>query len=485
MKTPAPKILLPEKLGFGLGEFGNNLFWQFFMYFQFYFYTDIFKIAPGADAAKTAGIMFMIVRSVDSFIDMLIGIIADRTETRWGKYRPWLLFGAVPFGLIGVAAFTTPDFSQATKVIYAYLTYSLLMVIYSTVSIPQNSLLGVMTDDPAERTILSKYKFLFAFAAGFTVKFCTPWLVGRLGAGNDALGYQRTVWIFAAIAIIGLSTTFLTIRERVFPPKEQKPNLGLDLRQLLSNGPWIAVVFIGLFTILSIAIRSGTLMHYFKYYVGNQTVAVPLFGMISLTYGELFSGFMFIGSITAILGTFTVPWMDKTLGRRGSYAFYVGSSAALIAAVYMVKPGQITALFLLEAGINMLQAPTCAVLWTMFADCADFGEWKHGRRATALIFSAGIMSNKWGWALGALIPGYLLTSFGYIADAVQSERTLSGMVLIVSLIPAGFAALAAILTLTYPLTTAKLKTIHEELKQRRGEDDRVGDDLSEIGRAAV
>ena len=421
MRNRAQQVHLPEKLGFGLGEFGNNLFWQFFMYFQFYFYTDIFKIAPGAEAAKTAGIMFMIVRSVDSFIDLLIGIIADRTNTRWGKYRPWLLFGAIPFGLIGVAAFTTPDFSQAAKVIYAYLTYTLLMVIYSIVSIPQNSLLGVMTADPAERTILSKYKFVFAFAAGFVVKFCTPWLVGRLGAGNDALGYQRTVWIFAAVAIIGLGTTFLTIRERVFPPKEQKPSLRLDLRQLLSNGPWIAVVLIGLFTILSIAIRSGTLMHYFKYYIGNQRVAVPLFGTFSLTYTQIFSGFMLIGSLTAILGTFTVPWLDRTLGRRGSYAFYVGSSAALTAAIYFIKPGQITALCLLEAGINLLQAPTCAVLWTMFADCADYGEWKHGRRATALIFSAGIMSNKWGWALGALIPGYMLTSFGYIADTVQAH----------------------------------------------------------------
>lgn len=463
----ASKVPFFEKIGFGLGELGNNLFWQFFMYYLLYFYTDIYKIAPGAEAAAVAGRMFLIVRIWDALFDVIVGIIADRTNSRWGKYRPYLLFGALPFGLAGVLAFITPDFGATGKIVYAYITYSFLMMVYSAVAIPQNSLLGVLSPDSQERTSLSKYKFVFAFIAGLIVQFCTPLLVKKLGGGNEAHGYQMTLLCYAIVAVVFFIVCFFSIRERVSPPPSQKTNLAQDFRDLGKNLPWIILSITTLATIMSIAIRSSTFVYYFKYYVGTQEVNTFFWGVRKFTGNELLSGFLVLGTLVTILGTMMVPTFTRLIGKKALYCILIGGSGLVTTAYYFIRPDQVGLIFLGQIFYSITLGPTSAVLWAMYADSADYSEWKNERRATALVFSAAIMAQKFGWTFGGWLPGEILSAFGYVADTHLSSQTLNGILLMNSFIPALCAFAAAGLILLYTLTDTKMKSITGELTARR------------------
>ena len=472
LPTPPPsaanaRIGLPEKLGFGLGELGNNLFWQFFMYFQLYFYTDIFKIAPGKNAAEVAGFMFFAVKIVDALFDVAIGVIADRTNTRWGKYRPYLLWGAVPFAVAGILAFTTPDLSAGPKLVYAYVTYTFLMMMYSLVAIPQNSLLGVMTADNIERTILSKYKFLFAFSAGLIVQFCTPLLVSLLGNGSEPKGYQLTVLVYAAIALVGFAVAFIVIRERVAPPAGQKADLKQDFRDLSKNIPWIILSCATLASILHIAVRSGTYIYYFKYFVKDQTVDTYFFGVHTFSWQHLMTGFFILGTATTMGGTAIVPTLTRIFGKRLLYCLLMGGSSAVCVAFYFVPATDVKTIFILQILGSITLGPTSAVLWPMYADCADFSEWRFNRRATGLVFSAAIMAQKMGWALAGWITGAILTIFGYIANTDLTPETLNGILKVNTLVPAAFGVVACVLIMLYGLTDEKMTEINRELQSRR------------------
>ena len=458
-----------EKIGLGLGDFGNNLYWQFFMYFLLYFYTDIYRIAPGERAAVVAGQMFLIVRAVDALFDVVVGVIADRTRSRWGRYRPYLLFGAVPFGLAGMLAFTTPDVEGTARIFYAYASYSLLMAVYSLVSIPQNALLGVISADSQQRTIAAKYKFAFAFSAGLVVQFCTPLLVRFFGEGDgsSARGYQLTLFVYSLVAITCLLVLFASVRERVQPTAEASGSIREDLHDLLRNGPWLLLSAVTLITILCIAIRSGTLIYWFKYYIGAQTIALPGLGTRSYSYDQLFSAFLVSGTLVTILGTLLVPTFTRMLGKRVLFAVMMGGSSLIVAGFALVSPHQIGLIFTLQLASAILMGPTASLLWAMYADCVDYSEWKTGRRATGLIFSAAIMAQKFGWTFGGALPLWLLAGFGYSADQPILEETRQGIVLINTLLPAAFGLIAAGLVLAYPLTDRRLVEISAELAQRR------------------
>jgi len=466
--APSAKIPLLEKLGFGIGELGNNLFWQFFMYYLLFFYTDIFKIAPGVEAAAVAGRMFAIVRIWDAFFDVIMGLIADRTNSRWGKYRPYLLFGAIPFGAAGVLAFSTPDLGELGKIVYAYITYTFLMMVYSLVAIPQNSLLGVMSPDSQERTILSKYKFVFAFGAGLIVQFGTPIFVHLLGGGNEAKGYQLTLVGYAIIAVVFFILSFLVIRERVSPPPQQKTNMKQDFGDLLlRNLPWVVLSITTLATIMSIAIRSSTFVYYFKYYVKDRDVDTLFWGVRHFGHETLCSTFLVLGTLVTIGGTLLVPTFTRLIGKKALYCVLIGGSGLVTACYYFIPPDRIGLIFLGQILYSVTLGPTSAVLWAMYADCADFSEWKNNRRATALVFSAAIMAQKFGWTFGGWVPGEMLSAFGYIANTELSERTLHGILLMNSIIPAACALAAAGLILLYSLTDSRMVSIEADLKTRR------------------
>lgn len=467
MAHPSQRIPTGEKLAFGVGEFGNDLYWQFFSSFLLFFYTDIFKIAPGAKAAAVAGLMFVIVRFWDGIFDVIVGLIADRTNSRWGKFRPYLLFGAVPFGLAGVVAFTTPDFSPAGKIIYAYATYTILMMVYSAVAIPQNSLLGVMSGDSLERTSLAKYKFTFAFLASAAVQYGTFPLAAHFGHGNQALGFQRTLLCYAICAVLFFIFSFAFIRERVSPPPEQKPRLKDDFRDLSKNIPWIVLCLTTLASILSIATRSQTVIYYFKYYVKSWDVNTGFWGVRHIGYQTLFGDFLVLGTIVTILGTWMVPYFSRLIGKKTLYCLLIGSSGVFTLGFYIIPADHVGLIFLLQILVSITLGPTSAVLWAMYADCADFSEWVNRRRATALVFSAAIFAQKIGWSFGGLVPGWLLTKFGYVADTELSAHTLHGILIINCVIPAAFAFAAALIVLFYGLDEAKLKTIETDLQARR------------------
>ena len=258
------KLSVLEKVGYACGDGASNLIWMTFIYFQLNFYTDVFGLAASALAT-----MLVVTRTWDMFFDVLIGTMADRTRTRWGKFRPYLLWMAVPFGIMSVATFTTPSFSASGKLAYAYITLSLMMIVYSAINVPYGALMGVISPDSQQRTSISSWRFTFAFLGGLVVQFSTLRLVAYFGKGNQALGYQLTLAVYAVAAVALFLAAFATTRERVQPVVEQNTSRARDLRDLLANTPWLVLCALGILSVCFVSIRGAAIVYYFKYYVGS------------------------------------------------------------------------------------------------------------------------------------------------------------------------------------------------------------------------
>jgi GPH family glycoside/pentoside/hexuronide:cation symporter len=289
LSDPTQTLRFKEKLGYGLGDTASNFFFQVFNIFLLYYYTDVFGIDPAL-----IGVMFIVTKVVDAISDPLMGIIADRTNTRWGKFRPYLLWGAIPYGIFGYAMFAGPELSDPGKLIYAYATYTLMMLAYTVINIPYSALMGVMSSSSMERTSISSYRFICAFGAAWLVgTFVTP-LKTILGGGDEALGFRLTMMIFAIISIALFWVTFATTRERV-KPMQQNSSLKLDFKAMLSNKPWMTLFFAAIFTLMNVAVRNGAIMYYFKYYVGDD--GTPIFLIFDKT-----AVFMSLGLFVMIAG---------------------------------------------------------------------------------------------------------------------------------------------------------------------------------------
>jgi GPH family glycoside/pentoside/hexuronide:cation symporter len=327
MPPESQKLSFKEKVGYSLGDTASNLFFQTFILFLPIFYTDVFGLPAAA-----MGTMFLITRIFDAVNDPIMGTIADRMNTRWGKFRPFILFFAVPFGVMGVLTFTTPGFDATGKLIYAYLTYNLLMVMYTIVNVPYSALMGVITPNSLERTEVSSYRFVAAFMGGLIVQAATISLVKYFGAGNDAVGWQWAMGCLAGLAVILLFTTFATTRERVQPPKEQKGEFKKDLQDLFTNKPWLLIAGATVFQLTFIVMRQSSVAYYFKYYVGDQQLI--LFGKaIDLSYEAFTSSFLLTGSVVTIIGVVLTKWFSKVLDKKNTYAGFL-IAAALVNAVY-------------------------------------------------------------------------------------------------------------------------------------------------------
>lgn len=419
-----------EKFGYAGGDFASCLYFGIFMNFMSYFYTDVFGISAAALAT-----MIFVTRTWDWINDPIMGIIADRTNTKMGKFRPWLLWMIVPYGVIGVLTFTTFDLGDAGKLAYAYMTYTLLTMIYTAINIPYSALMGVMTAKSADRTVLASWRFIGAFAGTFFVNGTMLYLVGLFGRGNEKIGFSLTVALYALMAAGFFLLTFATTHERIKPPSGDKTSLLEDLSALKSNGPWIAMIFVSVLTILWIAIRGGATIHYFKYVSGNAS------------WGSLF---LSISTVVQIIGVLLTTQIVRLLGgKKRAYFFINIVSAVLIALFYFISPDDIMLIMIHQGVSSFIAAPLMPLFWSMIADTADYGAWKLGHRSTGLLFSAGTFSQKIGWSIGPAISMYLLAYFGFIANENQLPDTLHGLRLIMSLIPAAFALLAAIAVLFY------------------------------------
>jgi GPH family glycoside/pentoside/hexuronide:cation symporter len=423
-------LSLKEKFGYASGDLASNLYFGIFMNFMAYFYTDVFGISAAALAT-----MIFVTRTWDWINDPLMGVIADRTETRMGKFRPWLLWMIGPYVIFGVLTFTTFDLSPAAKLVYAYATYTLLTMAYTAINIPYSALMGVMTAHSAERTVLASWRFVGAFAGSFFVNGTMLYLVALFGGGNERLGFSLTVALYGLLAAGFFLLTFVTTKERVKPPEVQKASIREDLRALRRNGPWVAMIVVSVLTILWIAVRNGATIHYFKYVCGSEH------------YGSLF---LAISTVVQILGVLATKHIVALLGgKKRTYIVINFVCGVLLTLFYFIPPDKI-ALMMIHQGVTwFLAAPLMPLFWSMIADTADYGAWKLGQRSTGLLFSAGTFSQKIGWSIGPAVAMYLLGYYGFVANQQQGPETLHGLQLIMSWIPAAFAIITGVAVLFY------------------------------------
>lgn len=458
------KLTFREKVGYGFGDLASVLYWQTFMLYFTFFYTDVFLIP-----ASAAATMFLVSRFWDGINDPIMGIIADRTNTRWGKFRPYLLWLCVPFAVVGVLTFTVPDLGTTGKLIWAYVTFILIMMLYTAINIPYTALLGVISPDSNERTTVSSVKFLFAFAAGIIVSATLLPMVKGFGKGNDAHGWQLSFVVYGIAAIAFFLIAFKSTRERVQPPKTQKSSIKKDLFELVTNGPWLILLATTITFILFVAVRSSVTAHYFKYVIGAQEVKLPFIDPKTYSFETLVSVFNTIGQLSSLLGVLMVSWFAKKVGKKRAFLIIFIVAIISTAAFYFLTARQLMLIYFFQVTGSLTGGPLSVLLWAMYADTADYAEWKRGRRATGLVFSASTMSQKFGWAFGAFVALNLMSQVGFVANQEQSAESLKGLILLFSLIPAGLGVLSGLIALTYPLNDTKVAEITTELKKRREE----------------
>lgn len=457
-------IKLKEKIGYGFGDMASSMFWKLFGAYLMIFYTDIFGMP-----AAIVGTMFLITRIWDSAFDPIVGVVADRTHSRWGKFRPYLLWLAVPFGIIGILTFVTPDWTPTGKLIYAYVTYSLMMMIYSAINVPYASLLGVMSPIPKERNTLSTYRMTFAYIGSFIALLLFMPLVNFFSGNSKDLEHQQTGWTMAVVVIAILCAIlffgcFAWTKERVKPIKEVQNPLKEDLKDLLKNRPWWILLGAGVAALVFNSIRDGATVYYFKYFIVEEGYATVSFFGVSFVLSGLY---LALGQAANIIGVIAAAPVSNRIGKRNTYMWAMMIATILSVIFYWFDKDDLMWIFVFQALISICAGSIFPLLWSMYADCADYSELKTGNRATGLIFSSSSMSQKFGWAIGTAVTGWLLGFFGFQANTVQSEEAISGIKMFLSFLPAVGTVLSVIFISMYPLTEKKMKDITIELEQKR------------------
>jgi GPH family glycoside/pentoside/hexuronide:cation symporter len=393
-----------------------------------------------------------------------MGMIGDRTKTKWGKFRPYLLFVALPFAIIGILTFTTPDMNSSNKLIYAYVTYTLMMMVYTAINVPYASLLGVMTKDSKERTSLASFRFLGSFAGGLLVTATANSLIDYFSADADmAIGYRNTIAIYAVVAAIFFIFTFLGTKERLDPKEVKESSFKDDLQDLLQNKPWFIMLGATVSLLVFSSLKGNAILYYFKYYVGSQNVI--FFG--ELEHGALSAAFMTSGQIAAILGVILVTPLAGKIGKKNTFLLSGLVCAVLCILFFFIPPHQIVFIFLINLFIAMSSGAVGPLIWSIYGDISDYSEWKTGRRATGLIFSSSSMSQKLGWTIGGAISGWTLSAFGFVANEIQTDESIMGIRLMISFFAAGGALLSVAFMYYYPLSEDYIIEIKEELEKNR------------------
>ena len=441
------KINIKEKVAYGFGDAASSMFWKIFSMYLLFFYTDVFGLAAAA-----VGTMFLVTKVWDSFFDPFVGIYSDRIDTKWGKFRPFLLWVAVPFAIIGVLTFYTPDFAHNGKLIYAYITYSLMMMVYSLINVPYASLLGVMSSDGKERTTLASYRMVFAFAGSLIALWMIEPLVKYFGDGTltSSQGWFYTIVVFGVMTTLLFWGCFAGTKERIKPIKKDQSTLKEDLNDLWKNKPWWILLGAGVATLLFNTIRDGGAIYYFKYYLektDHETFSI--FGMgTGMSYLTIY---LVLGQAANIVGVVLATPLANKFGKKKTFFAAMLSAAVLSIIFYFLTKDNIMMILLLQFFISICAGCIFPLLWSMYADTADYSEWKQGRRATGLVFSASSMSQKLGWAFGGAATGWLLAYFGFQANVVQTENAQTGIRLMLSILPAAGAIISMLFIFVYPL----------------------------------
>jgi sugar (glycoside-pentoside-hexuronide) transporter len=449
MVLETPTLSAKEKLAYGLGDCGANFIFQTQITFLLFFYTDVFGISAGAAAT-----ILLVSRIIDAFNDPIIGAIADRRSSRWGKYRPWILWTAIPLAIALVLCYTTPDLSTRGKIIWAAATYNLLMIFYAANNIPYSALSGVITDASSERTSLASWRFLCAMAAALLVNMFTLDLVKYLGRGDAALGFQSAMAVWGTIAVVCFGITFAFTTERIQPNPRQHTSLRQDLLDLFSSGPWIALFALAVLIYIQLALRGGAMLYYFKHYLQRE---------------ELFGPFNGISLAVTMVGVFLSKPLAARFGKRATFQTCLLLSAALMTFFAVLPRDSFWALFALQVLLQLVFGPTIPLLWTMMADVADYSEWKTGRRSTALAFASIVFGLKLGLGIGGWLSGEWLEYVGYDPPENVPSSAVNGIVMIISVFPAAALLSGFIVLFAYPINNPLERQIRQALRARRAE----------------
>jgi Na+/melibiose symporter-like transporter len=489
MADSVQKLSFVEKAGYSLGDAAANFVFMTMILFQLSFYTDTFGLA-----ASAAGTLLLVGRLWDAFFDPMMGVLADRTQTRWGKFRPWVLWTAVPWGVVMVLAYTVPDFNATGLLLYATVTNILLMTLYSANNTPYSAMTGVMTGDVNERTTLSSYRFFAAMVAQLIVGGFTLPLVAKFGQGDNAKGWQMTMGLWAIVCVLFFVITFLTTRERIQPPPQQKSSPREDFSGLLRNGPWIAMFVLTLAHFIYVAMRGGTMFYYFSYYVdpeelygflqtfglgqagagssGGLRQLLETFGLVvnesrSNVASVGFSFFQMSQQLVTIVGVVASVFLAMRFGKKAVAITGFALATAFAAAFILLPADAIAATYVLEWVRALCYAPTIPLIWAMFADVADYAEWTTGRRITGVIFATILFALKAGLSMGGAFTGWLLGAYGYVANVTQTPQALLGIRLTASVYPAVFLGVVVASLLFYRIGKQLNLRIQDELAERR------------------
>ena len=458
---------LKEKIGYGFGDMASSMFWKVFSAYLPIFYTNVF----GLDLS-IAALLFLVTKIWDAVSDPMMGIIADRTTTKWGKYRPYLLWIAIPFAIAGVLLFTTPDLGETGKNIWAFATYILMMTIYTAINVPYGSMLGVMTEDSDEKTVFSSFRMFFAYGGSFIVlAFWEPlcnFFAGTTGElTHDPGAWQYAMMVVGVICVILFVLTFAMTKERV-KTTPKTTSVKADLGSLLHNGPWWILLGGVLFFNFFNAIRYSVIPFYFATLIAKDA-ALSIFSIDFLFYAGIF---LAVGEVANMIGVAVATPITFKLGKKGTFLWSLFALIALCIAFYYVPTsgsGAYWTLMVLQILVCILTGIVSPLVWSMYADISDYAELKFKTASTGLIFSSSSMAQKFGGAFGASAVMWILAAFGFNTEegAVQTADAVEGIRLLMSWIPAAVAAISAIFVFIYPLTTKRMKEINAELKNIR------------------
>jgi glycoside/pentoside/hexuronide:cation symporter, GPH family len=489
MAERTQKLARREKVGYAMSDIATNFFFQSMILYQTRFYTDTAGLS-----AVAVGTMFLVLRLADAVFDPAIGALSDRTRTRWGNFRPWVLWTAVPFGVVFWLVYVTPNVGPQGKLIYAYLTYTLVMMLYSANNTPYSALMGVMTSDASERSSLASYRFVGALIGQFIIQALPLPLVAKFGGGDSARGWAVTMGIFGALIIVLNLITFSSTRERVQPPPGEKHSLGDDLRDVFTCRPWLVMFVLTLFVFTMLVVRGSSSNYFFAYYLDQNTVREFLgrIGLVGLGGGPVtgwragldglgllvkpdnsnaaavgLSLFMVLGSIIQIVGIMLSKPLADRFGKKAVFLSGVSVTTVATLGVFLVGPRSVGFLFWLGILWAVGWGPTVPLLWVMIADVADYSEWKTSRRATGFMFAGILFALKAGLSLGGALSAWVIDAYGYVPNVQQTQYALLGIRMGASIYPAIALALVIGCLAIYPIGKTLDLRIQEELAERR------------------
>jgi len=482
------KLSAGEKLSYSLGDAATNFFFLSMILYQSRYYTDTVGLA-----ASSVGWLFFFVRWVDAIVDPVVGALSDRTETKWGKFRPWILWTAIPFGVIFWLVYSVPSIGGSGKLIYVWITYLLLMMVYSANNTPYAALTGVMTSDPSERTSISTYRLCIAIIGQLLIQGLALPLVDKFGNGDTAHGWSVTIGIFAAAMIVFYFVAFASTRERVRPDPHQKTSIKRDLSDVFTCRPWVVMFFLTFFVFTTLALRGGAMNYYFSYFLDSAQITELLrhlglvssggspsawetvlnwFGLMLKPDGSNatsvgFSLFNMVGTLVQIPGILLSQSLSDRFGKRNIFIVFLALTTLATAAIFILPPTSIDQVFVLNILWGLFYGPTIPLLWAMIADVPDYSEWKTSRRATGFCFAGIVFALKAGLGVGGALLGWFLSGYGYVPNVAQSANALLGVRLSATVFAAIPFALGVICLFGYPITKELSLRIRDELAARR------------------